>query len=422
MQRKRYSSPARKWQRLPLIALVTLTVGCDQLLEVQVPGQVAASSLEDPAMMESLAMGSIGEVQCSLGAYVFGTALLSDEVITASVWRNYNVWGAKLQDISRFSGLCQTSLGTDGLGFYSALARARFMTDDAYTRVADFPAEAFDRDKDQLQGMLAAYGGYAYTLLGEGFCEMAIDGGPLLTRSEVAAMALERFQTAEGHAAAAGDESIRNMALVGQARSLLNLGRMAEAAAAARQVPVGFTREAEYSTATPRRQNWVHVTTHRNRYLSVAPEYRDLTVDGVADSRVPVEDTNGVGNDNVTPMFMQMKYVEATTPIPLASWREAQLIIAEAELGQSAVDHINVLREHHGLPLYQPANVNDDAEILAQVLEERRRELFLEGHRLNDKLRHGLPFASGVNHKGEAYGPVTCHPLPEQERNANPNV
>jgi hypothetical protein len=56
------------------------------------------------------------------------------------------------------------------------------------------------------------------------------------------------------------------------------------------------------------------------------------------------------------------------------------------------------------------------------VLEERRRQLFLEGHRLNDMLRHDLPFPTGENHKGQAWGPITCMPLPDQERLNNPNI
>jgi hypothetical protein len=59
---------------------------------------------------------------------------------------------------------------------------------------------------------------------------------------------------------------------------------------------------------------------------------------------------------------------------------------------------------------------------LADVLEERRRQLFSEGHRLNDMLRHDIPFPEGLNHKGQAYGNITCMPLPEQEKRANPEI
>lgn len=419
----RARSTQRGYRRLLTTALIAMAIGgCDQLLDVDVPGAVTASSLANPAMMESLAAGALGEVECALGAYVNGAAFLGDEVITSAFWRNFNIWGAKLLDIRRWTGPCQSGVDASNLGFYVALARARFMTDDAFNKIEEFPAEELEIDKAQTQARLATYGGFAYTMLGEGFCEMAIDGGSLLTPSEVMELALARFTTGQQLAQQAGDNSLRDAALLGQARVLLNLGRKAEAAAAAKQVPVGFVLNAEYSTVTGRRQNRVYLNSHRNKYISVGPEYRDLMVGGEPDTRVALQFTGDVGHDNFTPLHLQTKYPAANSPIPLASWREAQLIIAEAELGQSAVDRINALRDHHLLPRYAPANANDDAAVLAQVLEERRRELFLEGHRLNDKLRHNLPFPTGLNHKDEPYGPITCHPLPDQEKEANPNI
>jgi len=155
----------------------------------------------------------------------------------------------------------------------------------------------------------------------------------------------------------------------------------------------------------------------------VSPAYRNLRVDGVADPRVRVTDTGRRGNDTSTPLWLQQKYPTATSNIRIASWAEAQLIIAEAELGQEAVNRINALRTIHNLPLYQPANVSNAQAIFAQVIEERRREFFLEGgHRYNDMLRHKIPFPTGLNHKNEPYGDITCMPLPEAERLSNPNI
>ena len=55
------------------------------------------------------------------------------------------------------------------------------------------------------------------------------------------------------------------------------------------------------------------------------------------------------------------------------------------------------------------------------VLEERRRQLFSEGHRYVDMLRKNLPFQSGVNRKGQSYSTLTCIPLPNVEIQNNPN-
>jgi hypothetical protein len=104
----------------------------------------------------------------------------------------------------------------------------------------------------------------------------------------------------------------------------------------------------------------------------------------------------------------------------LASWVEAQLIIAEVMGGQTAVDIVNVLHQRAGLPAFSSS---DPAEIAAQVREERRRELFLEGHRINDLLRFGLPFPSGPHPiGGNVHGTTTCLPLPLVERTGNPNI
>jgi starch-binding outer membrane protein, SusD/RagB family len=407
-----------------ITALVLFTgalAGCESLLEVDVPGAVTAESLDNPQMATSLLVGAVGELECALGQYIEGTAMLSDEVISSSFWRNYNVWGAKLQELNTWTGPCQDSVDASNLGFYIALSRARFMTDDAFERIGAFNEADLPLNKAQAQAQLAAYGGYALTMIGEGFCEAAIAGGPVLTRAGVFELADARFASALTLAQQAGDASLLNTARVGRARVLMNLGRKAEAAALAREVPAGFTRNATYSTVTGRRYNRVWVNSVRNRYLSVAPAYRGLTVGGEPDVRVRLTDTGTVGHDNFTELFLQTKYPAANSPIPIASWREAQLIVAEAELGQSAVDRINALRTFHNLPLYTPPAL-DDATILAQVLEERRRELFMEGHRLNDKLRYNLPFPTGLNHKDEPFGPTTCMPLPNVERFSNPNI
>jgi hypothetical protein len=102
----------------------------------------------------------------------------------------------------------------------------------------------------------------------------------------------------------------------------------------------------------------------------------------------------------------------------MASWAEAQLILAEARPAE-AVALINGLRAAQGIPAL---NAAPGADPLTLVLEERRRQLFSEGHRLNDMLRHNLPFPTGFNHKGQAWGPITCMPLPEQEKQNNPNI
>jgi hypothetical protein len=81
-------------------------------------------------------------------------------------------------------------------------------------------------------------------------------------------------------------------------------------------------------------------------------------------------------------------------------------------------------------------DVGDAVAMMDLIIEERRRELFVEGgHRMNDMLRfEGTPreipwlgepgsiHPDGVDSVGGAYGDVTCFPLPTVERIGNPNI
>ena len=94
---------------------------------------------------------------------------------------------------------------------------------------------------------------------------------------------------------------------------------------------------------------------------------------------------------------------------------------AEIDGGQAAVTIINALHTAAGLPAFSSTN---EAEIQAQVIQERDRELFLEGHRMWSIRRHNLALnpATGTAYpiKGGTYGDTRCFPLPDIERNNNP--
>jgi hypothetical protein len=306
---------------------------------------------------------------------------------------------------------------TLGYGVYTPLQTARFQAADVAKRINGFPDAAVP-NKSTLLATVAAIEGYAITLLGEGFCEIAIDGGPGLSRTQSLTMAEQRFTTAIGLATTANAQDILNLARVGRARVRLDLGKLAEAAADADLVPSAFVYNATYSSANDRRRNRIFFDSQTNLYLAVDPRFRNLTVGGVPDTRVRVAAATRNGHDGITPLWLQQKYLSDAAPIAIASWREARLISAEVKGGQAAVNAINELRTAAGLPQFSSTDAN---EIRAQVLEERRRELFLDGHRLNDMLRLNLPFDTGTTFKGVPYGNTKCLPLPDAERLANPN-
>jgi len=409
-----------------LLLSFSLLGACDSLLEVENPGAVQASDLEDPALAVTILNSALGQFECAYTSYVISTSLLADEMINSSGWLNINPWGWRGLELEQITGSCPTARNATGLGAYTPLQQAVYLTSEGSRLIEGFAEDEVTGDKTQMLALLEAYGAFAHTLLGEGFCEMAIAEGPLLQPDEVLEIAEAKFTAAIGLAQTAGDDDLELLALAGRARTRLDLGDAAGAYADAAVVALenGFVWNSEYSTVDGARENRVYNLNVLNLYVSANPTmYGGLTV-GAADepdTRVVIADAGAKGNDGATDHWYQRKYTSAGSDIPMASWFEAKLIMAEARLSE-AVTHIDDIRAAQGLPALVVTGAETDAQLLAIVLEERRRQLWLEGHRLNDMLRHDIEFPQGANHKGQLYGPITCMPLPEQEFRANPNL
>ncbi|CAN5780911.1 hypothetical protein BH23GEM11_BH23GEM11_04830 [soil metagenome] len=411
-----------------LLAALVALVGCESILNVEAPGVVDANDLNDPQNAAFLVSGTISDFDCALGAYIVNSGVLGNELQDASVTAGrFPLDQRTITDSSPY-GL--NSCGGNPPGIYRPLSTARWSADNALARL-DGWSDVQVANRTRLIGQAAAYSGYSHLLLGEGFCSVVIEEeGPEVQPARAFEAAVSRFGRAIESARIAGDQPTEAMALLGRARAQLNLGNGSAAAADARAalgVNSQFQVVSTASSASARRWNRVGDEFFGGR-VTVAPAFRNLTVGTAPDTRVNVINTNTVGHDSQTPVWLGTKYGSARaaslrdSSLPIATWREAHLIIAEAEGGQEAVTRINLLRSHHGLPTYAGGT---SAEIAAQVRVERARELFLEGHHLNDLRRFDLPLvpAAGTPYRqGGVYGDVRCFPLPEVERNANPNV
>lgn len=428
MRSARLGVSARRMYAAFALAAASGTVACNSLLDVSNPASVPDASLSDPTLAPTLASAAMQTLQCGVMQFAATTGMLSGEYLSANGFVDNHPWEWRgVVQIKGAPGSCTYGRGTTAMGFYTPLQQARFQLDDAFDRLDKF-TDAQVPGRLGLMAAMRAYAGYSYLLLGESMCDMTVNGGPKITRDSAVALAEARFTDAITRATAVGDQSLLNMALVGRARARLDLKKLPEAATDAALVPAGFVRNAEFTDgAAATRENRIYNLTIRNDYLSVADAYRNLTVNGVAgsvpDPRVKVKDAGRVANDGVTPMWQQQKFIAqlAGTPIPIASWNEAQLILAEAVGGQDGLDAINRVRTANGVPtLAGPAPTGQAFTDL--ILEERRRQLFSEGQRYVDMLRYNLPFASGVNRKGQTYSDLTCVPLPDVETLNNPNL
>lgn len=419
-----------------LAPALTLAAGtaCDSLLAVDNPARVPEETLADVGLIPALEAAAIQQFQCAFGSYVATSGVLSGEYLSASNFVDNHPWEWRgVEQILNAPGGCAGGRATTALGFYTPLQQARFQAEDLGRRAEAF-TDAQLPNRTRILTEAAAYAGYAYVLLGEGMCEMTVDGGPKITRAQTFALAEARFTSAitlAGSSTVAELVSLRNMALVGRARARLNLANLAGAAADAALVPANYVRLAEYSETTPARENRIYNLTIRNDFLSAAESYRNLTLtNGQPDPRVRVvpqmTTTTPVrprlGNDGVTPIWQQQKFTGAAAggvSLPIATWAEAQLILAEASTGQAAVDALNRVRAANGVPALTAAEI---ADLPGTILEDRRRQLFSQGNRYGDMLRKNLPFVTGVNRKGQTYSTLTCVPLPYAETRNNPNL
>jgi starch-binding outer membrane protein, SusD/RagB family len=424
---------------LTMLALAGSFAACntlDQALRVEAPGIVDAEVMNQPENAALLVSGTIADFECALGAYIVNAGLLGNELRDASITSAR--FPLDSRTITETSGYGVNLCTGNPPGAYVPLATAIWTSNNAINRLQGW-SDAQVANRTRLIGQAAVHGGYAHTLMGEGFCSSVItELGPEVQSLEMFRVAEERFTLAIQLATAANDIDTRNLATIGRARARLNLAtfypqqhaaKAQEAAADARALLAAaptYVRNATASQADARRWNRL-AEEFRAGNATVAPAYRGLTVGGVPDPRTASVNI-GAGHNQADTVWMATKVGTQrnldlrTRPVPFASWREAHLIIAEVEGGQEAVNRINILRRHHNLPEFQSS---DPAAIRQQVILERQRELFLEGHHLGDLRRFDLPQAPAPNtpyRQGGLYGDARCFPLPAVERLNNPNL
>jgi hypothetical protein len=399
-----------------LVAAQLLTA-CSGVLDVSLPGNVAASALDAASLAPTLVDGAQADFECAFTQYVETTATWSNEVLNSSGGAEVVGWSARFTRPEAGTGQCPTATSNRGaFTVYLPLQIARGQAEMALEKLTAF-TDAEVTGRQLLLARAAFYSGYAHMLLSEGYCQVAVDAGALLTPAQGLAIAEQKYTDAIAAATTANNAAVLNASRVARARVRIALGNKAGAATDAKLVPAGFSFAATYAATPVRRRNTVMEDINLKLHLSVAPAYRGLTFGGVADPRVVAINANRTGIDAVTPEWTQGKYAAPESSLPLATWDEAQLIIAEAEGGQSAIDAINRIHAKYGLP---PYGGGTDAEILAQIIEERRRSLWLDGHQINDHLRFSIPFATGVDQKGVRYNNETCIPLPLAELTGRP--
>jgi hypothetical protein len=430
---------------IPLVALLAalLTAGCG-LLDTETPNVIDPNTLNTPEAAQSLRLGALadfafvkdGDGTQSDDGLILVSGLLSDEFILSTT-------PPSEQEIDqRTTALINPSLSD----VYFNLHKARAGAENASAALRQFLVEPDSAVEIPEMHSLA---GLTYVYFGEDFCNgvpfSRTSGDSLIfgaaqTNTQMFETALAKFDSALAHPSLAQDDgTITDLALVGRARALLDLGRFDEAAAAVADVPTEFQYVSEHSESPLSLQNAIWSYSSGGLW-SVADQEGDngLAYITAEDPRVPVDslddDEDGfadTGLDSQTPLYLLLKYGDANAPVVVADGIEARLIEAEAQLQNNDFggmrSTLDDLRGSVGLPNLPVVGTRDEA--IDVLFSERAFWLYATGHRLGDMRRlirqylrtADTVFPIGDYHKGGGvYGSDVNLPIPIEEQN-NPN-
>ncbi|MEX2571785.1 MAG: RagB/SusD family nutrient uptake outer membrane protein [Gemmatimonadota bacterium] len=415
------------------LAVAMSLAGCDidDLLSVDDPEFVTDESVTDPNAVPLVVRGALGEFYraysgsglSNLG-YLTASGLLTDELQSSDTFVDRNAVDAR--------SLQPPELGNPSDLAYEWLQRARRATIDAAETVAEVEGES-----DPDRALMLALNGFTYVAFGEGWCSAVpvstLEGGDFVegeprSTEQLFQTALERFQSAQSASAS-------NLAALGRARTLLNLGQYQEAAAAVSGVPTSYVFLIEHSENTYENPVW-NLNNDNGRFTILGNEGENGLAFRTADDpriEVTIQVTpqgNRLGFDDSTPLYEQQKYPNRDADVPLATGTEARLIEAEAALNAgnpgTFLQLLNDLRATvDGLePLTDPGTQEGRVDLL---FRERAFWLYLTGHRLGDMRRlvdqYGRSiddvYPVGTSTQGQPYGNDVVFSVPfEEEQNS----
>ncbi len=327
------------------IACGSLLLGaCDlnnQLLAPQQPGVISPSAINSATAADALYTGALGQVK---------GAMLNGNGNTEALWQ----WEALFTDEDRSTDTFtqrqnadQRNLQTNDAvltPIYNAAQQARGRTRVAINALIQYdPSAVGKRDIGEMYFAM----GYLEIAMSEVFCNgipfgETVDGVPQYTQPLTSAAGLAlgsaRIDTALTYLTGtdAGTISIKNAALVTQARAQVDLGNFAAAAALVANVPTSFQYTFDYSQTTFDNGWWVMGASVKRYSAGDSTDIAGQIINAIpfarlGDPRVSITDTHTKAEDNVSD-FVQVNNWNRDDPIPPANGIDARLIQAEASL------------------------------------------------------------------------------------------
>jgi len=234
------------------VAVAATLAACADWLEVTNPGAIENPALEDPAYLQLMYDGVIGDFQPAYAwTALFGAGFADELRIHHAFGENQEIDQRRITENN----------ATYALAVFNGLHRARFLADSVAGRYRNLLGDTVANDLRYAK--ILGFAGYTWVLLAENLCETRINAqGAPLRPDELFAAALQRFEAAMAAAqvareaaekiedaalraqTVAGADSALNMARVGAARAALGLGDAQGAITYARAVtPPYVSRE-----------------------------------------------------------------------------------------------------------------------------------------------------------------------------------
>ncbi|HEX6370647.1 MAG TPA: hypothetical protein VF006_17120 [Longimicrobium sp.] len=443
---------ARRMLAGAALLAATALGACDSLLEVENPQVVEPDELNDPYYLTLLMNGVVSDFQRAYDDVVLFGGVFTDEL------RNHASFAEEPLIDQR---AVESGNGTAAL-VYTQLQRARALADSSIGRFRTLRADSAESDLRLARVMV--YGGMTYVLMAEHLCEAPVNlSRPYTPRELLDTFAVPRFDEAIRVAAAAraaaaaavpanargvaGADSLIALARVGAARANLALWGMTGSDAYrvrardhAAAVPAAFLFYAYYSDQADELNNfvWSRLTNSISASVSNTPfeALRGL------DPRIPIPTTQetAVGGLRVYVPNSPTAYTSYSPTQPgaefgrgswirMASGLEARYIRAETE-GATA-ENIAFIESRR---LLAPVGTVETtaATFLANLRDQRRRDFYLDAHRLGDLRRYRTQygdiedfneFQQGL-YPGSttiSYASTYCFPVNFSEISGNPN-
>ena len=416
--------------RLATIAGATFLMACstDKLTEVETPDQITPEQANSPTGAIALRTAALGNFAnffagdnagSGIGMNI-ATGLLGDEMISARGGTEH--LDSRAVNEAVFPATVWSTFGQANTQIIRAIKALKEFAPEGATKVSQI-------------AQLYMLEGFTYVIIAEGYCNGIPVGNAdeptpttnILSNAELFNKAIAYFDTALTTAATT-DTKIRNAALIGRARALVDLKRYGDAATAVAAVPTDYVYNVEFSATTIVNDvyDWMFATPNFGPADKEGGNGLNYVTSG--DPRIKVDATKTRPGQDGTPIWVQQMFTRGDAPVPLATGIEARLIEAENLLANNDatgwLGKLNTARATlAGLPqLSDPGSANARVDLL---FRERAFWMYFTSHRVGDLRRLVRQYSrapetvwpTGAYFKGGVYGTDQNLPPSQAERN-----